>query len=122
MKILIVDDEPEIRFLTKRMLEKEGHSVLEAENAEEGLTKIKDARPDLVLLDVMLPGRFGWDVCREIKGNETTRDIPVAMFTVRGSAADMKRSYEVGANAHINKPFTKRQLIQTLYKIRGRPS
>jgi DNA-binding response OmpR family regulator len=120
MNILIVDDEPGIRFLTKAMLEKEGHSVMEAEDGEDGLAKIKEKKPDLVLLDVMMPGKFGWEVCREIKRNEATKDILVAIFTVRGSNEDMKKSYEVGADAHISKPFTKAELIRTIYKIQGK--
>jgi putative two-component system response regulator len=111
-KILLVDDEPEIRFLTRRMLEKEGHSVTEAENGEMALRMLQKDKPDLILLDVRMPGLNGWEVCRRIKADDKTKSIPVVMFTVRTSEEDIQKSVDYGANAHINKPFDKEELLE----------
>ncbi|MFV2040642.1 MAG: response regulator, partial [Candidatus Hydrothermarchaeales archaeon] len=81
--ILLVDDEPEIMATTKIVLERAGYRVIEAESGAECLEKLKKKQPDLILLDVMLPDESGWDVCRKIKKDGKTRDIPVVMFTVR---------------------------------------
>ncbi len=116
-KILLVDDEPDIRFLTKRMLEKEGHRVTEAENGEMALGLLQRDKPDLILLDVRMPGLNGWEVCRRIKADDRTRSIPVVMFTVRTSEEDMQKSTEYGAEAHINKPFDKKELLQLVEKM-----
>ena len=118
-KILLVDDEPDIRFLTKRMLERQGYSVAEAEDGETALRMLQEERPDLVLLDVRMPGLNGWEVCRRIKADEETRSIPVVMFTVRTSEEDMLRSREYGADAHINKPFDRDELLGIIQKILG---
>lgn len=111
-KILLVDDEPEIRFLTRRMLEKEGHSVTEAENGEMALRMLQKDKPDLILLDVRMPGLNGWEVCRRIKADDKTKGIPVVMFTVRTSEEDIQKSVDYGAEAHINKPFDKEELLE----------
>jgi CheY-like chemotaxis protein len=116
-KILLVDDEPEIRFLTKRMLEKAGHRVVEAENGDEALRVLEKDKPDLILLDVRMPGLNGWEVCRRIKADDKTKSIPVVMFTVRTSEEDMQKSVDYGAEAHINKPFDKEELIKLVEKM-----
>ena len=116
-KILLVDDEPDIRFLTKRMLERQGYSVAEAEDGETALRMLQEERPDLVLLDVRMPGLNGWEVCRRIKADEETKSIPVVMFTVRTSEEDMLRSREYGADAHINKPFDRDELLRLVEKM-----
>lgn len=117
VKILIVDDEPEIRFLTRKMLEKAGYEVMEAGNGEEGLRLLKKEKPDLILLDVMMPGLKGWEVCGRIKADERLRNIPVAMFTVRTAEDDIEKSRDCGAEAHINKPFDREELIYTVEKL-----
>ena len=116
-KILLVDDEPDIRYITKRMLEKAGHQVVEARDGEECLQRLRSERPDLILLDVMMPGLKGWEVCRKIKADEETSCIPVVMFTVRTSEEDMQESRSCGAEAHINKPFDREELLRVISKI-----
>jgi CheY-like chemotaxis protein len=113
-KILLVDDEPEIRYITRRMLERAGHSVVEASDGERALKMLKEERPDLVLLDVRMPGMNGWEVCRKIKSSSETRHIPVVMFTVRTSKDSVKKSRECGAEAHINKPFEREELLRVV--------
>jgi CheY-like chemotaxis protein len=116
-KILLVDDEPEIRFVTRRMLEKAGYEVVEAEDEEECMEKLKVEKPDLILLDVMMPGVRGWGICERIKSHSKLRHIPVVMFTVRTSEEDVMKSFECGAEAHINKPFEREELLEIVEKI-----
>jgi len=111
--ILVVDDEPEIVVLTKIMLEKEGHKVTAAKNSEECFKRIKEKKPDLILLDIMMPGDDGWDACKRIKEDKETSDIPVAMFTVRTSEESVEKSYKYAhADVHINKPFDRKELLK----------
>ncbi|NOZ59756.1 MAG: response regulator [Euryarchaeota archaeon] len=116
-RILLVDDEPDIRYITRRMLERAGHSVVEAGDGETALDILRREPPDLVLLDVRMPGMNGWEVCRRIKEDSTTGSIPVVMFTVRTSKDSVKRSRECGAEAHINKPFEREELLELLERI-----
>ena len=119
-KILVVEDEPEIRVLVKTILEKAGYSVVEAEDGEAALRLVNEEEPDLVLLDVMIPCIEGWEVCRRIRENEATKTLPIIMVTVRTTDEDIQRSVECGANAHINKPFDQRELLDTIKKLLGR--
>jgi len=112
-----VDDEPEIRYIARRMLEKAGHEVSEACDGEECLQKLKAEKPDLILLDVMMPGLKGWEVCRRIKAEDRTRSIPVVMFTVRTSEEDLEESKRCGAEAHINKPFEREELLRVVNRV-----
>jgi len=116
-KILLVDDEPEIRYIARRMLEKVGHEVSEACDGEECLQKLKAEKPDLILLDVMMPGLKGWEVCRRIKAEDRTRSIPVVMFTVRTSEEDLEESRKCGAEGHINKPFEREELLRVVNRV-----
>lgn len=114
-KILVVDDEPEILYLVRLMLERQGHEVVEARNGDECLEKLKNTSPDLILLDIMMPGLDGWEICRKIKREKKTKDIPVVMLTVRTSEESVKKSFEYAlCDAHINKPFERKQLIKTV--------
>jgi CheY-like chemotaxis protein len=116
-RILLVDDEPELRIITRMMLEKAGYEVVEASNGEEGLRILANFKPDLILLDVMMPGMGGWKVCEKIKADEKLKHIPVVMFTVRTSEEDIEHSRECGAEAHINKPFEKQELLATIERL-----
>ncbi len=116
-RVLLVDDDPKIRQITKMMLKKVDLEVLEASNGEEGLRILEDDRPDLILLDVMMPGDDGWKICAKIKNNEKTKDIPVVMLTVRGSEEDLDKSSASGADAHISKPFDMEYLIRTVERL-----
>ncbi|NOZ58108.1 MAG: response regulator [Euryarchaeota archaeon] len=118
-RIMLVDDEPEIRYITRRMLERAGHSVVEAGDGEECLRKLKEEEVDIILLDVMMPGIKGWEVCRRIKADERTRRIPVVMFTVRTSESDVEESKKSGADAHINKPFDMKELLEVIERVLG---
>ncbi|WP_457556277.1 response regulator [Candidatus Pyrohabitans sp.] len=116
-RILLVDDEPDIRYITRRMLERAGYSVTEACDGESALEMLTEELPDLVLLDVRMPGMNGWEVCRRIKEREDTAHVPVVMFTVRTSEDSVKRSRECGAEAHINKPFDIDELLAVVGRV-----
>jgi CheY-like chemotaxis protein len=118
-RILLVDDELEIVTLTKMMLEKRGYEVAVANSGNRCMEILKkNDRPDLILLDVMMPDEDGWEVCRKIKGDESTRDIPIAMFTVSTGKEKMKKSLEYAhADALICKPFDMNRLCNTVEDI-----
>ncbi|QHI70035.1 response regulator [Tichowtungia aerotolerans] len=108
--ILIVEDEEDIRELVKYNLHRENFGVLEAGSGEEGLTMVERMTPDLVLLDLMLPGKDGLEICRILKRDERTQDIPVVMMTARGEESDIVTGLELGAEDYIVKPFSPKVL------------
>lgn len=109
--ILIVDDEEDILDLMVYNLEKEGYSVRKATSGETALDRLNKMPPDLVLLDVMLPGMSGTDLCKRIKGQEKTRHIPVILLTARSEETDIVIGLELGADDYITKPFRTRELL-----------
>ncbi|MFQ6137407.1 MAG: response regulator transcription factor [Candidatus Hydrothermarchaeales archaeon] len=114
-KIMVVDDEELVRSILKFLLEKEGYAVVEASDGEECLDKVAAERPDLILLDIMLPGIDGWEVCKKIKEDEETKDIPVIVLTVRTSDADKLKSLRYShADVHIDKPYDNEELLGTI--------
>lgn len=109
--ILAVDDEAHILELLSFNLENEGYRVMTAANGEDALTVCTRERPSLVLLDLMLPGIDGMEVCRRLKGNTSTADIPIIMLTAKGDEVDKVLGLELGADDYITKPFSVRELI-----------
>ena len=107
-KILIVEDEANIRELLRLYLEREGYTVLEAEKGVEGIKKWKSDKPDMLLLDVMMPVMDGWAVCREIRAES---DVPIIMLTAKGETADRVSGLEMGADDYIVKPLEMREVI-----------
>ena len=107
-KILIVEDEANIRELLRLYLEREGYTVLEAENGVEGKKKWKSDKPDMLLLDVMMPVMDGWEVCREIRAES---DVPIIMLTAKGETADRVSGLEMGADDYIVKPLEMPEVI-----------
>jgi CheY-like chemotaxis protein len=104
-KIMIVDDEPDIVYIVKKALQKSGHEVIEALSGEECLEKLKQEKPDLILLDVMMPGLDGYDVLEILRNDEKTKDITIAMLTVKSEDEDKIRSFDGKADWHISKPI-----------------
>ncbi len=104
--VLIVEDESALVELLRYNLEKEGFRVSAAADGEEGLANIADAKPDLVILDWMLPLVSGLEVCRQVRRKAETRDLPVIMLTARGEEGDRIRGLEGGADDYITKPFS----------------
>jgi len=112
--ILVVEDEEDIRELLKYNLEKEGYQVVGAGTGEDALRAVRDRRPDLILLDLMLPGIDGLEVCRRIRGAGHTQPLPIIMLTAKGEEADIVTGLELGADDYIVKPFSPRVLLARL--------
>ncbi|GAV25728.1 DNA-binding response regulator [Carboxydothermus islandicus] len=111
MKILVVDDEAPIVELIKFNLEREGYKVLEAYDGIRALEIVKKELPDLVILDIMLPGMSGLEVCKNIRNNEKTAEIPIIMLSARGEEVDKILGLELGADDYMVKPFSPRELV-----------
>ncbi len=122
--VLIVEDEGPLAEMLRYNFEKEGFHVSIARDGEEALTMIEEARPDLVILDWMLPQVSGLEVCRQIRRKPDTRDLPVIMLTARGEEGDRVRGLEVGADDYITKPFSPGELIARMRAVlrRSRPA
>lgn len=118
--ILIVDDEEDVLELVKINLEKNGYIVKTAISGEEACRKTGSLIPDLVLLDLMLPGIDGLQVCRNIKTNSTTRHIPIIMLTARGEEADIVTGLELGAEDYVTKPFSPKVLVARVRRVLNR--
>ena len=110
-RILIVEDEAALVALLRYNLEKEGYVVDEASDGQEGLTKVSEAIPDLILLDWMLPQLSGLEVCRQLRRSASTRNVPIIMVTARGEEGDRVRGLDVGADDYIAKPFSPGELL-----------
>lgn len=112
--ILVVDDEEGIRNLVRQYLETEGYRVLAASDGQSAVEAVHKHAPDLVVLDVMMPGRDGWSVCREVRSNSTT---PVIMLTARADEADKLLGLELGADDYLTKPFSVRELAARIRTV-----
>ena len=110
-KILIVDDEEDILELLKYNLSREGYKVSCAASGEETLRAMRSGIPDLIILDLMLPGIDGLEVARQLKNDVKTRDVPIVMLTAKGEEADIVTGLELGADDYITKPFSPRVLL-----------
>ena len=111
MKILIADDEPHIVTALEFLLEQRGYEVAVARNGDEALALVEAGAPDLVLLDVMMPLRSGYEVCREIRARPNLAAVRVVMLSAKGGEADVRRGLEAGADLYITKPFSNRELL-----------
>lgn len=115
-KILIIDDEIELAELVQLRLEALGHEVFQASNGREGLQKLKESHPDLILLDVMMPELDGFEVCQIIKKNKDWEMIPVIMLTAKAQHGDDALCLAMGADDYISKPFDMKVLTQKIEK------
>ncbi|HYM30530.1 MAG TPA: phosphate regulon transcriptional regulator PhoB [Candidatus Cybelea sp.] len=122
--ILITEDEAALVAMLRYNLEKEGYAVDEAADGQEALIKVAESKPDLILLDWMLPQLSGLEVCRQIRRNPETRSIPIIMVTARGEEADRVRGLDVGADDYIAKPFSPGELMARIRAVlrRVRPA
>ena len=113
-KILLVDDDPNIRQLVRLYLEKEGFDVTEADRGDTALKEFKAAPPNLMLLDVMLPGMDGWQVCREVR---KVSNIPIIMLTAKDETFDKVLGLELGADDYVVKPFDAKELVARIKAV-----
>ena len=115
--ILVIDDDEEIQIVARHALEPEGYQVAEAATGEDGLRAIARKKPDLILLDLMLPEMNGLDVCRELKASPDYQRIPVVMLTAKDDEADIVTGLELGAEDYITKPFSTKVLVARLRAV-----
>lgn len=115
--ILVIDDEKDIQKLLRYNLEKEGYQVLAAKTGEEGLELARQKKPDLIVLDLMLPGMDGLEICKILKADKNTKNIPVLMLTAKGSEVDQVVGLELGASDYLTKPFSVKILLARLKNI-----
>ena len=121
-KILIVDDEKDIVDLVAYNLEKEGHEVLKAYDGERAIQSIRSKGPDLVILDLMLPGVDGLEVCRALRRAPESRALPIIMLTARSEESDRIVGFELGADDYVTKPFSPRELLARINAVLRRSS
>jgi DNA-binding response OmpR family regulator len=115
--LLIIDDENPIRALLKIQLSKNGHTILEAADGEEALSIVRTSRPDLIILDIIMPKKDGWQVCRELRDNPKTRSLPVVMLTGCHDHIAELRGWECGIDAYLTKPWDSEQLNQITARL-----
>ncbi len=116
-KIVICDDEPFILESVKHVVTREGYEAITAEDGLKGIELVQKEIPDLVILDVMMPGKTGYEVCKIIKDDSKTKDIFVIILTARGQELDEKLGLDAGADEYMTKPFSPRKLRQRLHEI-----
>ena len=116
-RILVVDDEPDLLELVQYNLAAAGHDVTCVGSGEDALAAVGSVRPDLVVLDVLLPGMDGLDVCKTLKGDVQTSAIPIVMLTARSEEADIVTGLEVGADDYLTKPFSPRELLARIKAV-----
>lgn len=113
-KVLIVEDEPHIVLSLEFLLQREGYETTAAADGEEGLALVRSVRPDVVLLDIMMPRRNGYDVCRAIKADPELRGIPVIMLSAKAQEVEVLKGLELGATAYIAKPFGNAEVLEAI--------
>ena len=118
-KILVVDDEVYILHILDFILGAENYDVVTATNGEQALQKVREEKPDLVILDIMMPRLDGYETCRMIRSDPATKNIPVILLTAKGREVDQKLGREVGANDYMTKPFSPSKLIERVQAILG---
>lgn len=116
-KILIVDDEPNIVISLEFLMRREGYEVLVARNGEEAMRHIQEKRPDLVLLDIMMPKINGFEVCRQIRAHPDLSAVRIIMLTAKGRSAEIEKGLGMGADGYITKPFSTRDLVFQVKKL-----
>jgi DNA-binding response OmpR family regulator len=116
VRILIVEDEPHITFSLQLLLQRSGYEVSLASDGEQGLAMARDHRPDVVLLDIMMPKRNGYEVCQTLKADPDpgVRAIPIIMLTAKGQQLEVAQGLDIGAAAYVVKPFGNADILDTI--------
>jgi two-component system alkaline phosphatase synthesis response regulator PhoP len=124
VRVLVAEDERDVAELLRYTLAREGFEVILAANGADALREARDSRPDLVLLDLMLPQVNGWELCRRLKQDPATRALPVIMLTARAEEGDKVLGFELGADDYVTKPFSTRELVARVRAVvrRSRPA
>jgi len=116
-RVLVVDDEEHIRRILKFQLEKNGYEVVTAENGEEALKLVRRSMPDLILLDLMMPKIDGFEVCRQLRADFQTNQIPIIMLTAKSDLPDRIKGLQGGANDYLVKPYSNEELLLRVYNV-----
>ena len=119
-KILCIEDEKEMIDLMRLILERRGFDFIGAEGGEEGLDKIRAEKPDLILLDLMMPGVDGWEVYRQLKADDELKDIPVIVVTAKAQSIDKVLGLHIArVEDYITKPFGPQELLESIHRVLG---
>ncbi|GAB4396923.1 MAG: hypothetical protein OHK0048_03390 [Rhodoferax sp.] len=118
-KILVADDEPNIVISLEYLLKREGYAVRVARDGQEAWEAIQADKPDLVLLDVMMPKKSGFEVCQALRAEASLQDVKVLMLTAKGRDTDVAKGMALGANAYMTKPFSTRELVTRVAQLLG---
>lgn len=113
-KILIVDDEQNIVISLEFLMKREGYEVSIANDGEEAVARIRSEQPDLVLLDVMMPKKSGFEVCQEIKSDPSLKMVRILMLTAKGRDTEVAKGLAMGADAYMTKPFSTKELVEKI--------
>ena len=116
-RILIADDEPNILISLEYLMKREGYAVSVARDGDEAVAAIRRERPALVLLDVMMPRRSGFEVCQEVRADEALKDTLIVMLTAKGRDTDVAKGLGVGADAYVTKPFSTKELVHKVRQL-----
>ena len=116
-RILIADDEPNILISLEYLMKREGYSVSVARDGQEAIDAVLRDHPALVLLDVMMPRKSGFEVCQELRANDSTKDTLILMLTAKGRETDVAKGLGVGADAYMMKPFSTRELTEKVRQM-----
>jgi CheY-like chemotaxis protein len=119
-RVLVIDDEAYARQMIRVLLEREGYEVVVAHSADEGLRLLRELKPDLVTVDLMMPGRDGLDLLAEKQSDPAIHDIPSLVLTAVGLHADLERAEALGSSAQLSKPFSQRQLLEAVREVLGK--
>ncbi|WP_404413334.1 response regulator [Vreelandella aquamarina] len=117
--ILVVDDEPNIVLSLEFLMEQAGYSVTTAENGEQALACVENATPDLILLDISLPGISGFDVLEQLRARQATEHLPIIMLTAHGREVEREKGMAMGADDYITKPFSTQSLVEKVRQLMG---
>jgi two-component system phosphate regulon response regulator PhoB len=120
LRILIIEDERGLTDVLEYNLKREGYETIVAHDGQEGLRKAQTLLPDLILLDIMLPGLSGFDVCRELRSGERTRDIPIIIISAKSEETDQIVGFSLGADDYVTKPFHVKVLLQRIKALQRR--
>lgn len=116
-RVLVVDDEPNIVLSIEFLMEQAGFEVVTADDGEKALAKVNDSRPDVLLLDISLPGISGFDVLERLRGEEATKHLPIIMLTAHGRDVEREKGLALGADDYITKPFSTQALVEKVQAL-----
>ena len=116
-KILIVDDEPNIVLSVEFLMKRSGYDVVTATDGQEALDLLAEVMPDLMILDVMMPRKNGFEVCAEVRADQRFQKLPILMLSAKGREAEVKKGLSLGADAYITKPFSTHELAEKVSEL-----